>query len=75
VFEQNTGGANQWGFTGKLISNDGVNLDSMGRSVALNGEFYIAGVPGAKIGFNTDQGAAYIFFNFPYGLFLPIVTR
>jgi len=46
-----------------LTAADGVNNDSFGESVAISadGNTILVGAPGAKIGSNARQGAAYIF--------------
>lgn len=44
-----------------LISNDYSASDDFGRSVAMDGEYLIAGAPHDDIGANSDQGSAYVF--------------
>lgn len=45
----------------ELTASDGQNEDSLGTSVAINGNIAVVGSPCAKIGSNRCQGAAYIF--------------
>jgi hypothetical protein len=47
----------------KLTASDGAASDSLGQSVAVSGETVVTGAPGAKIGSNAFQGAAYVFAN------------
>ena len=62
VFEQNTGGANNWGFVRKLIATSGgASEDFFGSSVGISGNTLIVGEPNDDIGGNTDQGSVYIF--------------
>lgn len=47
--------------TGKLTASDGVSLDELGTSVSVSGPVVIAGAPKHLVGFNSEQGAAYVF--------------
>jgi hypothetical protein len=47
--------------TAKLTASDGASLDRLGVSVAVSGGTVIAGAPGATVGANLFQGAAYVF--------------
>jgi len=47
--------------TAKLRASDGAAGDDFGSSVAISGNAVIVGANGAKIGVNSDQGAAYVF--------------
>jgi hypothetical protein len=47
--------------TVKLTASDGAGGDELGFSVAVSGETIVAGAPGAKVGGNFFQGAAYVF--------------
>lgn len=44
-----------------LVSNDFNSEDDFGRSVAIDGEYIIAGAPHDDIGANIDQGSVYVF--------------
>jgi hypothetical protein len=61
VFQQNAGGANNWGTVKKLTTSDAVTEDFLGNSVSISGDKAIVGGSLKNIGTNTDQGAAYIF--------------
>ncbi len=61
VFTQPAGGWSNETQTAKLTASDGAQSDTLGSSVALAGATAIAGAPGAKIGANERQGAAYVF--------------
>ena len=50
-----------WIQSAKLTASDGAGFDNLGHSVAISGNTVVLGAPYAKIGGNTDQGAAYIF--------------
>ncbi len=45
----------------KLTASDGAASDGLGSAVALTGSSVAAGAPGARIGSNAAQGAAYVF--------------
>jgi hypothetical protein len=47
--------------TAKLTASDGASLDRLGVSVAISGSTVAAGAPGATVGGNFFQGAAYVF--------------
>jgi len=47
--------------TGKLTASDGVSLDELGMSVSVSGTAIIAGAPQHLVGFNSQQGAAYVY--------------
>jgi hypothetical protein len=51
----------------KLIGSDGATNEELGFSVAISGDrsTIVAGTPGAKIGDNPSQGAAYVFTKSP----------
>ena len=62
VFEQNNGGASNWGFVRKLTATTGgASNDLFGASVGISGNTIIVGEPFDDIGANSDQGSAYIF--------------
>lgn len=61
VFDRNTGGANNWGQTKKLIALDGALNDFLGRSVCVDGDEIIIGADADDIGANNEQGSAYTF--------------
>jgi hypothetical protein len=48
-------------FSARLIATDGAANDAFGTSVGVSGSTVIAGAPGATIGLNAYQGAAYVF--------------
>ncbi|MGH8426788.1 MAG: FG-GAP repeat protein [Gammaproteobacteria bacterium] len=50
-----------WAQTAKLTASDGTANYVFGSSVALDGTEAVIGEPGATIGGNVDQGAAYVF--------------
>ncbi|MBL7809642.1 MAG: HYR domain-containing protein [Saprospiraceae bacterium] len=60
VFARNQGGADAWGQVKKLLANNGSAQDNLGISVSLDGDYAIAGAPGADALFQ-NTGAAYIF--------------
>jgi hypothetical protein len=45
----------------KLMASDAADFDQFGLSVAINGNTVAVGAPNADIGWNEEQGAAYIF--------------
>jgi hypothetical protein len=47
--------------TAELFASDPVASAQLGTSVAVSGDTVVAGAPGASVGTNTDQGAAYVF--------------
>jgi hypothetical protein len=47
--------------TAKLTASDGVANDNLGRSVSISSNTVMAGAPGATIGSNSLEGAAYVF--------------
>ncbi len=47
--------------TAKLTASDPATGDRLGCSVAISGPTVVAGAPGARIGANGQQGAAYVF--------------
>ncbi len=51
--------------TAKLTASDGSAGDQFGSSVAISGDAVVAGAPYADISGNVDQGAAYVFQQFP----------
>lgn len=50
-----------------LTASDGVVGDRLGVSVSISGNTIVAGAPDARIGPNSDQGAAYVFVEPPTG--------
>jgi hypothetical protein len=54
-------GANPQHEAAELIASDGAAGDQLGFSVAVFGQTIAAAAPGAKIGSNMEQGAAYVF--------------
>jgi hypothetical protein len=61
VFSRNQGGTGQWGQVKKLATSDDAGIDEFGTSVSLNGDTLVVGAPGAVVGGNWGQGAAYVF--------------
>jgi hypothetical protein len=61
VFVKPNGGWASGHEVAKLTASDGAAFDNLGWSVAISGDTILAGAPGAAIGANTQQGAAYVF--------------
>ena len=61
VFVEPSGGWADGSETAKLFASHGQPDDTFGTSVAISGSTILAGAPGAAIGSNTGQGAAYVF--------------
>ena len=61
IYQQNQGGANQWGFVKEFSPADGSANDSFGSIVVLSNNLLIASSPGATIFGVIGAGAAYIF--------------
>lgn len=59
VFVKPTGGWITMSPTATLTDSGG--LDAFGTAVAIEGNTIVVGAPGANIGSNTEQGAAYVF--------------
>jgi hypothetical protein len=51
-----------WQQQAKLIASDGAANDFFGTSVGISGDYAIIGSPYNTVGFNPNQGSAYIFF-------------
>jgi hypothetical protein len=47
--------------TAKLTASDGAAGDGLGQSVSVSADTVVAGAPGATVGVNAGQGAAYVF--------------
>ncbi len=47
--------------TAKVTASDAAGVDEFGGSVAISGGTLVVGAPGAAVGANVDQGAAYVF--------------
>jgi hypothetical protein len=60
VFSEN---GNSWNQTADLVSSDTAAGDKFGSAVALDGQTALVGAPLEDIGFDENQGAAYIFIN------------
>jgi len=56
-----TGHGSHWTQEAKLTAADGAQGDQLGSSVAISHGAIIAGAPGATVGANIAQGAAYVF--------------
>jgi hypothetical protein len=50
-----------WVQQAKVTANDGAANDSLGFSIANDGDSVVVGAPEVKIGGNKEQGAAYVF--------------
>jgi uncharacterized protein (DUF2345 family) len=61
VFVMPTGGWGNMTQTAELSASDGAGGNVLGASVAIDGNTIVAGAPGANIGSNQLQGAAYVF--------------
>jgi hypothetical protein len=62
VFARNQGGADNWGEVKQLTASDGGAGDEFGSSVAISGDTIIVGAPDDKVGPNSFQGSAYVFY-------------
>ena len=60
IYERNNGGQDNWGEVKKLTASDAATEDRFGCSVAVSGDFIIAGAY-FEDGGGTDRGAAYIY--------------
>ncbi|MGA8150838.1 MAG: hypothetical protein WB952_07805 [Terriglobales bacterium] len=61
VFVMPAGGWATMTETAKLVASDGAPGNVLGASVSINGNTIVAGAPGANVGANPLQGAAYVF--------------
>jgi FG-GAP repeat len=50
-----------WNQVQKLTASDGAAFDTFGYSVAISGDNVVLGAPNDNIGFNSNQGSAYMF--------------
>lgn len=57
VFERDEGGTDNWGLVKKLAGSETAAFDQFGRSVALSGDWLLAGADNA----NAGSGEAYVF--------------
>ncbi len=62
VYYRNQGGVDGWGQVKKLTAADGAQNAYFGTSIALYGDTAVIGAPGATIGSNYSQGAAYVYY-------------
>ena len=53
----------RWNERARLFPSDGATEDTFGIAVAISGNYIVVGAPKNNIGANTDQGAAYVYFN------------
>src|SRR5579863_339242 len=67
VFVEPTGGWINMTQTAELGAPHGAQFDSFGQSAAISGKFVVIGAPGATVGSNQLQGAAYVFVQPPGG--------
>jgi hypothetical protein len=58
VLQRNAGGDNNWGEVRKIVPDDLTRTDFFGSSVAVNGEFIVAGAPQL---FDENVGSAYVY--------------
>ena len=56
-----TRSGDSWTQTAKLTASDGAGGDSLGASVAVDGDTIVAGAYGHNVGANDNQGAVYTF--------------
>ena len=61
VFDRNLGGSDGWRQVARLTASDGEEGDYFGR-VALSGDTALVGASYARVGWNVEQGAAYIYY-------------
>jgi hypothetical protein len=61
IFEQNHGGANNWGEVKKLTASDGTAFELFGYSVSISGDIVIVGGWEESAGATSNKGSAYIF--------------
>ena len=54
-------GPSPWVQQAKVTANDGAANDSLGGSIAIDGNTVVVGAPAANIAANQTQGAAYVF--------------
>jgi hypothetical protein len=62
VYYRNQGGMDGWGQVKKITAIDGAQNAYFGTSIALYGDTAVIGAPGATIGSNYSQGAAYVYY-------------
>lgn len=60
VYYRDQGGTDNWGQVTKLTASDAAAGDEYGNSVAIDGDYVVAGALGED-GAGTDQGAAYVY--------------
>lgn len=70
IYSIDQGGANNWGLTQKLVMMDRVILDQFGWTLAVDGNYAVAGAltddeddSGTNAGTKLDAGSAYVFKN------------
>jgi hypothetical protein len=61
VFTKPSSGWAKMTQTAKLTASGGAANDNFGNSVSISGNTVVVGAPGAKVGTNSGQGAAYVF--------------
>ena len=61
VFVKPNGGWANAHEVAKLTTSDGAAQDNLGWSVAISGDTILTGAPGATVGANAQEGAAYVF--------------
>ena len=66
LFQKNTGGANNWGQSKKLIASDPVVSDFFGDAVGVDGGIAVVGARGADAP-DPGSGAAYVYEELPAG--------
>jgi hypothetical protein len=60
VFKRDLGGADNWGYVGKVRPLDATEIAQFGRSVALAGDLFAVGAPAKPEG-GVSRGAVYLF--------------
>ncbi len=61
VFSKPSSGWANMTQTAKLTASGGAANDNFGTAVSISGNTVVVGAPGAKVGANNSQGAAYVF--------------
>jgi hypothetical protein len=61
IFNQDRINLDSWQQTARLTPSDASVFDLFGNSLAIAGDALLIGAPGKSIGFNSNQGRAYLF--------------
>jgi len=62
VFYRNQGGTNAWGQAAKLTAVDAAGQDHFGHAAAIDGDVVVVSADQDDVGFENNQGAAYVFY-------------